>query len=488
MIRKFQRSLLPAFGLAAIFIVANAVISYWSITTLSENRDRVSRSQEIIEYVYRTLSAVKHAETSQRGYLLTGDTEFLDRYQTSIGDMESSLDALDRLTADDAEQNLRVPLLRQALNDRKETLDENIVARRDRGLQEVLDSRSLYQGRAEMNRVLMLMDELRHYENAVLEQRRFESRTSARNVTITIVAANLAGLALLLAAYTLIRRQIAERERSKAELQKAHDELEERVIQRTEELARANTELERSNRELQDFAYVASHDLQEPLRKIQAFGDRLKVKHRGGLNEEAGDYLDRMQNAARRMHILINDLLMFSRVTTKAQPFVETDLDAITNDVLSDLEVLLQQTGGTVEKSGLPSIEADPLQMRQLMQNLIANALKFHRDGIPPIIRITGSPSGPNANGSSGPQHLPEYTITVEDNGIGFDEKYLDRIFTPFQRLHGRGVYDGTGIGLAVCRKIVERHGGTLTAQSTPGKGSKFIVTLPAKQDQERNL
>ena len=184
------------------------------------------------------------------------------------------------------------------------------------------------------------------------------------------------------------------------------------------------------------------------------------------------------------MHTLINDLLTFSRVTTKAQPFVRTDLNDVAAYVLSDLEVRLQESGGSVDVGPLPAIDADQMQMRQLFQNLIGNALKFHRSGEAPIIKIRAEADG-NGAGSDSRSKLAR--LTVEDNGIGFDEKYLDRIFTPFQRLHGRGEYEGTGIGLAVCRKIVERHGGTITARSTPGAGSTFVITLPIEHEKERS-
>ncbi len=158
-----------------------------------------------------------------------------------------------------------------------------------------------------------------------------------------------------------------------------------------QQLEMSARELERSNRELQDFAFIASHDLQEPLRKIQAFGDLLKVQYGGALGGEGADFVARMQNASRRMHVLINDLLSFSRVTTKGQPFVPVDLTDVTREVLTDLEVRLRQTGGQVELDRLPAIEADPLQMRQLLQNLIGNALKFHRPDAPPVVKVGGS-------------------------------------------------------------------------------------------------
>ena len=241
--------------------------------------------------------------------------------------------------------------------------------------------------------------------------------------------------------------------------------------------------LARSNRELQDFASVASHDLQEPLRKIQAFGDRLKRKCEPDLNDEGRDYLERMLSAAHRMQTLINDLLTFSRVTTKAQPFVSVDLNRLVREVLSDLEVRIEQTGGRVEVSELPTIEADSLQMRQLFQNLIGNALKFRRADEPSLVQIEAQLIKPEASATGLSQAAGAVCqISVSDNGIGFDEKYLDRIFTVFQRLHGRNVYEGTGVGLAVCRRIVERHGGSITARSTPEQGATFIITLPVTQ------
>jgi PAS domain S-box-containing protein len=252
-------------------------------------------------------------------------------------------------------------------------------------------------------------------------------------------------------------------------------EVEER--RRAEELLRATgAELERSNSELEQFAYVASHDLQEPLRKIQAFGDRLKTKNGDQLGEQGKDYLGRMLSSAARMSQLINDLLMFSRVTTKNQPFVPVDLNTIAAGVLSDLEVRITQTGGTVDVGPLPTIDADPLQMRQLLQNLIANALKFHCAGVPPEVTIRGEVEQTDGR--------PTCRLTISDNGIGFDEKYLDRIFQVFQRLHGRYEYEGTGVGLAICRKIVERHGGEITATSAPNQGATFTITLPLHQSK----
>ena len=248
-----------------------------------------------------------------------------------------------------------------------------------------------------------------------------------------------------------------------------------------EKLRRSAAQLEQSNRELQDFAYVASHDLQEPLRKIVVFGERLKEKGGETLAAESRDYVERMQKAAARMQVLINDLLTFSRLTTKAHPFAPVKLTEVADEVLDDLESRIEQVQGRVEASPLPVIEADALQMRQLLQNLIGNALKFRRPDQPPVVKVA-------ARKYSNPAGLEWCELTVSDNGIGFDEKYLDRIFNVFQRLHSRNDYEGTGMGLAIVRKIALHHGGNVTAKSQPGLGATFIVNLPVAHPKDEAI
>jgi light-regulated signal transduction histidine kinase (bacteriophytochrome) len=262
---------------------------------------------------------------------------------------------------------------------------------------------------------------------------------------------------------------ITERKQMEEELRKSRDELELRVHERTVELKSYMTKLEESNQALQDFAAIASHDLQEPLRKVAAFGNMLKQKCGGSLEEQGRDYLERILNANQRMQALLSALLEYSRLSTKVAPFVEVALTKLIQEVLSDLEVTIVKTGGEVHVGTLPVISADHTQMRQLFQNLIGNALKFHKPDEKPRVQVRYF-----SNTNS------ECQIVVEDNGIGFEEKYLEKIFAPFQRLHGKSSqYEGNGMGLAICKKIVERHGGSITARSAPGKGSTFIISLP---------
>lgn len=231
-------------------------------------------------------------------------------------------------------------------------------------------------------------------------------------------------------------------------------------------------QLERSNRELQDFAYISSHDLQEPLRKIQAFGNRIKTLEGERLSKKGADYLDRTLSAAVRMQNLINDLLSFSRVSTKARPFERVDLSRVAREVLSDLEYAIEKSEATVKIGTLPILQADYTQMRQLFQNLISNAVKFRRDNIPPQIEVDAEEIRNTPDGQK------RWQITFSDNGIGFDEKYIDRIFNVFQRLEGRK-YEGSGIGLAICKKIVHRHQGEITVRSRVNQGTRFKVVLP---------
>ena len=283
---------------------------------------------------------------------------------------------------------------------------------------------------------------------------------------------------MALVALVLVARAIQSAERirvanqrlteSNAELAGAQASLE----RSNSELERQAQELVRSNSELDQFASIASHDLQEPLRKVRTFTERVSDTEAANLSERGADYLRRANASAERMQVLIEDLLRFSRVTTQVRPFAPVDLAAVAADVLDDLSEQVRRVGARVEISTLATINADAPQMRQLLQNLISNALKFRREDVAPVVRV-------GAEAQAGWLRL-----TVADNGIGFEPQYAQRIFRVFERLHGRGAYPGTGIGLALCRKIAERHGGTVVATSAPGEGATFTVTLQTERTE----
>ncbi|MFZ2444897.1 MAG: ATP-binding protein [Syntrophobacteraceae bacterium] len=247
-------------------------------------------------------------------------------------------------------------------------------------------------------------------------------------------------------------------------------------LKNAEEMLKGYAEkLERSNRELQDFAFIAAHDLREPLRKIQAFGEQLKRKFAQNHGQENSDYIDRMCGAAKRMNEMVSGLLDYSRVVTAGEGFISVDLEQLVRGVISDLEWQIEKNKATVTVDKLPAIEADPRQIRQLFQNLISNAIKFHGEDRT-LIKVYSKPVA-DIEGV-----VDKWQVFFEDNGIGFEEQHVERIFNLFQRLHGRSAYEGTGMGLSICRRIVERHHGTIKAVGKPGKGATFIVTLPEKQ------
>lgn len=228
-------------------------------------------------------------------------------------------------------------------------------------------------------------------------------------------------------------------------------------------------ELEKSNRELEHFAYVASHDMQEPLRKVASFTELFALKYQGKLDETAQKYIHYIVDGATRMHTLINDLLAYSRLTTRTAAFAPVDANAVVDAVCDDLQFKIKECGAIVTHGTLPVVSADPVQLGQVFQNLIINALKFRGDK-PPVVRIEAENKG------------VEWRFSVGDNGIGMEAEHLGRIFLMFQRLHTRQEYPGTGIGLAICKKIIERHGGRIWAESRPGQGSTFYFTLPVRQ------
>ncbi|MCH6581284.1 MAG: hypothetical protein IH802_13145 [Nitrospinae bacterium] len=294
---------------------------------------------------------------------------------------------------------------------------------------------------------------------------------------------------LILAAWLIgtlsenLRRELQESQRLREDLNHERDllsisnrqlrdysfRLEERVAERTQEL-------KQSNKELMDFAAIASHDLQEPLRKIVMFGDRLEEQI-PSQDVKSRDYLDRMRKAARRMQGFIEDLLKLSAIATGGRPFQTVNLQTLAQEVAEDLEARIAQSNAQLNIDHLPTLEADATQMRQLLQNLIGNALKYHQDGVPPVVTVT---SRPLRDGF--------WEIMVCDNGIGIEPHQISRIFQPFERLHSGGLFEGSGMGLAICKKIVDRHGGSIHVASQPNEGTSFIITLPEQHKAPRSL
>jgi PAS domain S-box-containing protein len=274
-------------------------------------------------------------------------------------------------------------------------------------------------------------------------------------------------------------------EESESKLRILSGSLEKQVLVRTAELEQKNIALEKMNKELQSFAYISSHDLQEPLRKIQTFSSQIIEKELDNLSESGKDKFKRMQNAAKRMQTLIEDLLTYSRTSTAERKFETTDLSQILDEVKEDLKEELQQKNASIETAGFCEVNIIPFQFRQLMYNLISNSLKFSKNNLAPHIKIESKiGKGANFNNENLEKEIKYCHISVSDNGIGFEPKYSEKIFEVFQRLHGKNQYDGTGIGLAIVRKIVENHNGVITADAEPDNGATFDIYIPAERPE----
>jgi signal transduction histidine kinase len=512
--RRSRRALI-GFAMVVATLLANSLLTYLNIQRLRDHADSVEHSHEVLEQLGRVMTTLLDAETGQRGYLLTSHSDYLEPYKAAAVEAEAQVQTLGKLVQDEPLHQQPLSDLKQLAEWRLKVIHENLTAFKDSSdYAAVAEIIKRGEGKVAMDQIRVEILKMQGIELKKLALRRREADFSYTVAIVSGIIATTLALGLAAVGYYFVLVDINLRQRAaedmavaNARLEALNAGLEERVRERTAAMSQANTalraeievrqqaeeqarqfaeELQRSNRELEQFASVASHDLQEPLRKIQAFGDRLQSlvaseKSNAQLDEKANDYLQRMLASASRMRKLIDDLLSYSRVSTRTQAFQPVSLRQVASEVLSDLETQIQRTGGEVMVGDLPTISADPLQMRQLLQNLISNGLKFHRPGTPPRVhvsaRITQSDLPATLESSLG-LHCE---LTVSDNGVGFEQVYADRIFELFQRLHGRDEFEGTGMGLAICRRIVERHGGTIQATAVPNAGAAFVVTLPVE-------
>jgi signal transduction histidine kinase len=409
--------------------------------------------------------------------LLTEDVQYLAPYTEALDDLSEQLDTVARIKSELPAQKARIDTLlnltREKMQDLTATVDLALDDEEKQALKRMLTGRghNMYQSIDQQFAAIQKEEEL--FSLSLFAN--LASAQSEARVTFTISAITSSLLLVGMVFLAILNIRIERQNRERLEYQK--EVLADKVQARTTELKLYSEELKRSNRELEDFAFVASHDLQEPLRKIRAFGDRLRSNYAQRLDEKGDDYINRMHNAAERMSDLINDLLEFSRITTRGKDFVKVDLNDTVATIIDDLEIAIKESDAQISLCTLPIIDADPSQMYQLLLNLISNAVKFKKAG--GAVQISFSYQLVDA--TAGQHQISEkwHLITITDNGIGFAQEYADKIFSPFQRLHSRDEYKGTGIGLAVCRRIVERHHGQISAQSAEGLGAKFSIRLP---------
>lgn len=485
MVQKMLSSLYSWVAIVAIVIIVITGNSFYVVNTLEERAELEARlfdTNRVISSVNTLHVAILRAESGQRGFLLTQDEKYLDDYTDTLNQFNRLIEQAQRSgqVSDVPDQIQRIEslieLTRAKVNGMIETVE---LARAG----EVTSAESLLSS----NRGLILYDRIEDLfqsiddsEREMQAQHLASLMTSRKDSVNTLLISTVTTALLIIAIFMLLKMNVRESLRHQDVLEEINADLEDKIEERTQELRVYSDELARSNRELEDFAFVASHDLQEPLRKIRAFGNRLESGYADVIDERGQDFLKRMLNAAERMSMLISDLLAFSRVSTRGKDFEDVNLNEVFKDIISDLEVAIDESAAKVSVESMPEIKADKSQMEQLMLNLMSNALKFRKPDVTPEITVTCSTPGDAELKSVLHDDLYEWTkICISDNGIGFEQSFAEKIFAPFQRLHGRSEYKGTGIGLAVCRRIVERHNGHIFAQSQPGEGASFTIIIP---------
>ena len=463
--------------LLLILITANTFVSQNTLSQFSALQKDITRSSNIEAVLEETHVHLLKAESGQRGFLLTQDERYLKYYQDSVKRVKELLVDAEALRSKLEEKNILIARLKLLIEEKIIELQATIVSAQSNNFNNAIKLLETNRGRVLYDEVHDLFEQIKQVENEIGEQQvnllSNATQESEHNLQISLIIS----LLLVIGVFFLARVNIKNQQNREIEMASQNEMLQKAVDERTKELSLFSDELSRSNRELEDFAFVASHDLQEPLRKIMAFGDRLESQS-DNLSDKQRDFLKRMRSAANRMSILISDLLEFSRVSTRGKPFQEVDLNSIVQNCIDDLNVLIEETGVSIKIDSLPSVIADPTQMQQLLFNLLTNAIKFSQNEAAPQVSISvESAEQPTAIEI---EELKDWIcITIKDNGIGFEQEYAEKIFAPFQRLHSRNSFKGTGIGLAICRRIIERHNGIIVAQGNTNEGATFKVTLP---------
>jgi signal transduction histidine kinase len=464
-----------------VFLLLVGVNSYLSRTTINELSDlqtEIRKSSRIVGLLQQLHVQVLRVESGQRGFLLTEDPMYLQQHQQSINEIDQLVARFAGIESSDESQQALMRELLHTVELKLAEIQKVISQVKDTEVSQALKVLESDKGLQLYRQVHQTIQQLKDNEQAISDTQIAElekvTQESERNLIISFSITMI----LVFGVFLLVRINLRTQHERQQEIELQNEKLQAAVDERTNELSLYSEELTRSNRELEDFAFVASHDLQEPLRKIMAFGDRLESQP-DSLNEKQLDYLQRMRGAAARMSKLISDLLEFSRVNTKGREFQELDLNVVVADSLDDLNVLIEESNVTLSIPELPTVCADAPQMQQLFFNLIANAIKFSQHNEAPRVELRVSKiSQPESIEIEGLSNW--YCFEIVDNGIGFEQEHAEKIFAPFQRLHSRSEYKGTGIGLAICRRIVERHNGIITASGESGKGATFSIMLPA--------
>ncbi|HEY8919129.1 MAG TPA: ATP-binding protein [Chitinophaga sp.] len=465
-----QRKIRLGFFIAFSVIIAASFFSYLVTKNLLDNAGRLNHTIEVSKRLETIIKQLKDAEAAIRGFSLTNDSSFLHPdMQERSNNLQKEYEALRSIVIDSHKQEQHMDTLKALLAVKYQQLQAGVSSGSPR-----IERLSVTEGEKIMDRIEHVVEDMMQIEDAQLHEKtelfHFFSSLWIPVIFISSIVAILIGLY----SYITLTKEFKLQLHIESKLKSYQRDLQQNIQL-----------LNKSNQELEQFAYVASHDLQEPLRKISTFSDRLQVKYKDQLPPDASQLIDRMIVAVGRMRILINDLLLFSRAGRVApESITEVDMSALLQNVLSDLEVALQEKNAVVHSTQLPIIEGNITNFQQLFQNILTNAIKFSQEERQLEINISYQLlKGKEINIVKENRWDETFCrICIEDNGIGFDPDYAERIFLIFQRLHGISEYSGTGIGLAICKKIVDSHQGYIMAYGYPGKGAAFVIILPVKQ------
>lgn len=429
----------------------------------------VSHTRDVLAASETLQLLLTEVESNQRGYLLSRESDFLNRYELGLPRVRREVDVLRQLTIDNLSQQSNVARLSVAVDRRLSVLDDFLFQYKIKP-QAVDIPLRLRLGVDTMAAIHQICDQIKREETRLLSLRRKEQRDIAVTVAAVFAIGTAVTVFLLLGASKLINRYADERDRSEADLKELNADLEMRVTERTAELTALNEKLSRSNQDLTQFAYVASHDLQEPLRTVASYAGLLARRYQGKLDDQADRYINFVVSGAKRMQALVQDLLTYSRTGTQSLQFERVELEEIIDEVRDSLRLALAEKHAQLSVDDLPAVSADRKKLGQVFQNLIANALKFTKPTTDPQVHVGVR------------REQSHWLFWVSDNGIGFEAAYAERIFGIFQRLHSVGTYAGTGMGLAICKRVIEAHGGRIWAESVVDVGSKFCFTLPVME------
>lgn len=442
-----KRNIIIIIGLILLLLFGTLAFSLYTIRSLKSNLSVQVDTRTIIIKLKDNLTELLNAETGERGFVITGDTMYLQPYNNSIKTVKGTIAELRQLNEHDPEQRSKLDSL-DAIVQKKLLYIETLLKLKNSGREsEVMQLLKDGSGKAYMDTIRAINQRMQALEERIFAERKIATSASIERARLVfIVEAVFSSLVTLLLAVVIINEL---NRRSKAEVG----------------LKQTNHELKMRNKEIEQFAYVASHDLQEPLRTISNFASLLSPKLQDHPDPAAKQYLQTIVNGTKRMSTLIFDLLEYARIG-KDMTKLTIDCNKIVSEVLSDMQAVIRDTNATVKVETLPVVNGY-VYLKSMFQNLLSNALKFHRPGESPVVGISAHLDG------------NEYVFKVADNGIGISKEYFDRIFIMFQRLHTRAEYPGTGIGLAQCKKIAELHKGRMWIESEYGKGTSFYFTIP---------